>query len=74
MKKRVYELWKKRKATQEDDKDVMRLCRDKIRSGKAPVELNIAVVKESKKCFSKYINKERGKRKYVFYWMWWGET
>lgn len=31
-KKRVYNLWKKGRATQEDYKDVARLCRDKIRN------------------------------------------
>ena len=33
-KKRVYDLWKKGQATQEDYKDVMRLCREKIRRAK----------------------------------------
>ena len=32
--RRVYDLWKKGKATQEDYKDVMRLCREKIRRAK----------------------------------------
>ena len=34
-KKRVYDLWKKRQATQENYKDIVRLCREKIRRAKA---------------------------------------
>ena len=34
-KKTVYDFWKKRQATQEGYKDVMRLCREKIRRAKA---------------------------------------
>ena len=41
-KRRVYELWKKGQATQEDYKDVMRFCREKIRRAKAQLELNLA--------------------------------
>ncbi|GAB0179390.1 mitochondrial enolase superfamily member 1 [Grus japonensis] len=56
---RVYGLWKKMQATQEDYKDVMRLCREKIRRAKAQLELNLATaVKDNKKCIS---NKRRTK-------------
>ncbi|KAK4828709.1 LOW QUALITY PROTEIN: hypothetical protein QYF61_000547 [Mycteria americana] len=34
-KRRVYDLWKKGQATQEDYKDVVRLCREKMRRAKA---------------------------------------
>ena len=62
-KKRVYDLWKKGQATQEDYKDVVRLCRENIRRAKAQLELNLAtVIKGNKKCFCKYIsNKRRAK-------------
>ncbi|GAB0187132.1 mitochondrial enolase superfamily member 1 [Grus japonensis] len=62
-KKRVYDLWKKGQATQENYKDVVRLCREKIRRAKAQLELNLAtVVRDNKKCFYKYIsNKRRAK-------------
>ncbi|XP_071886556.1 uncharacterized protein [Anas platyrhynchos] len=59
-KKRVYNLWKRGQATREDYKDVVRLCRDKIRKAKAHLELNLATaVKENKKSFYKYINTKR---------------
>ena len=38
----VYDFSKKGQATQEDYKDVMRLCRDKIRGARAQIELNLA--------------------------------
>ena len=41
-KRRLYDLWKKGQATQEDYKDVVRLCREKIRRAKAQLELNLA--------------------------------
>ncbi|KAK4822331.1 hypothetical protein QYF61_013030 [Mycteria americana] len=59
-KKRVYELWKKGQAAQEDYKDVMTLCREKMRGAKAQLELNLAsAVKDNKKCFYKYISNKR---------------
>ncbi|KAK4827203.1 hypothetical protein QYF61_015231 [Mycteria americana] len=62
-KRRVYDLWKKGQATQEDYKDVMGLCREKIRRSKAQLGLNLATaVKNNKKCLYKYIhNKRRAK-------------
>ncbi|KAK4823577.1 LOW QUALITY PROTEIN: hypothetical protein QYF61_003581 [Mycteria americana] len=59
-KRRVYGLWKKGRATQEDYKGVARLCREKIRRAKAELELNLAVaVKDNKKHFFKYISSKR---------------
>ena len=62
-KKRVYDLWKKEQATQEDYKEVMRLRRENIRRAKAQLELNVAnAIKDDKKYFYKYIrNKRRAK-------------
>ncbi|KAK4820905.1 hypothetical protein QYF61_008137 [Mycteria americana] len=59
-KRRVYDLWKKGQATQEDYKGVARLCREKIRRAKAELELNLATaVKDNKKYFFKYISGKR---------------
>ncbi|KAK4813675.1 hypothetical protein QYF61_019568 [Mycteria americana] len=59
-KRRVYDLWKKGQATQEDYKGVARLCREKIRRAKAELELNLAAaVKDNKKHFFKYISSQR---------------
>ncbi|KAK4832922.1 hypothetical protein QYF61_026565 [Mycteria americana] len=60
-KKGVYDLWKKGEATQEDYKDVVRLCREKIRRARAQIELNLATaVKDNKKCFYQCISNKRG--------------
>jgi len=57
---RVYELWEKEQATQEDHKDDVRLHREKIRRPKARLELSLAtVVKDNKKWFYRYINNKR---------------
>ncbi|KAK4815604.1 LOW QUALITY PROTEIN: hypothetical protein QYF61_004819 [Mycteria americana] len=59
-KRRVYDLWKKGRASQEDYKGVARLCREKIRRAKAELELNLAAaVKDSKKHVFKYISSKR---------------
>ncbi|KAK4823090.1 hypothetical protein QYF61_025828 [Mycteria americana] len=59
-KRRVYNLWKKGQASQEDYKGVARLCREKIRRAKAELELNLATaVKDNKKYFFKYISSKR---------------
>ncbi|KAK4819351.1 LOW QUALITY PROTEIN: hypothetical protein QYF61_001243 [Mycteria americana] len=59
-KSRVYNLWKKGQATQEDYKGVARLCREKIRRAKAELEFNLsAAVKDNKKYFFKYISSKR---------------
>ncbi|KAK4828864.1 hypothetical protein QYF61_000992 [Mycteria americana] len=59
-KRRVYDLWKKGRATQEDYKGVARLSREKITRAKAKLELNLAAaVKDNKKHFFKYISSKR---------------
>ncbi|KAK4812550.1 hypothetical protein QYF61_008895 [Mycteria americana] len=59
-KRRVYDLWKKGRATQEDYKGVARLCREKIRRAKAELELSLAAaIKDNKKHFFKYISSKR---------------
>lgn len=40
--KRVYDLWKKGQATQENYKDIVKLYREKSRGTKAKLELNLA--------------------------------
>jgi len=62
-KKRVYDHWKKGQDTQEDYKDVVNLCREKISRAKDQIELDVATdSKGNKKCFCKYIsNKRRAK-------------
>jgi len=50
--RRVYVLWKNGQSTQEDYKDIMRLCREKVRRAKAQLELSLATaVKDNKKMF-----------------------
>ncbi|KAK4819016.1 LOW QUALITY PROTEIN: hypothetical protein QYF61_024132 [Mycteria americana] len=59
-KRRVYDLWKKGQATQEDYRGVARLCREKIRRAKAELELSLAAaIKDNKKYFFKYISSKR---------------
>ncbi|KAK4816427.1 hypothetical protein QYF61_016863 [Mycteria americana] len=59
-KRRVYHFWKKRQATQEEYRDLVKSCREKIRKAKAQLELNLAtVVRDNKKWFYKYINNKR---------------
>ncbi|GAB0208059.1 mitochondrial enolase superfamily member 1 [Grus japonensis] len=59
-KRRVYHSWKKGQATQEEYRDLVRSCRDKIRKAKAQLELNLATaVRDNKKCFYKYINNKK---------------
>lgn len=55
---RVYELWKKEQATQEDYKDVMKLRREKIRRCKDQVELEFSLacaVKDNKNAFKSVV-------------------
>ncbi|PKU29997.1 hypothetical protein llap_19699 [Limosa lapponica baueri] len=53
-KRKVYGLWEKGQATQEDYNGLIRLCREKIRKVKAQLELNLAWdVKNNKKNFYK---------------------
>ncbi|KAF1436052.1 hypothetical protein FQV21_0006881, partial [Spheniscus demersus] len=56
-KRRVYCLWKKGQATQEEYRVLIRSCREEMRKAKAQLERNLAaVVRDNKKCFYKYIN------------------
>ncbi|KAK4826309.1 hypothetical protein QYF61_007156 [Mycteria americana] len=58
--KRVYDLWKKVQATQDNYKNVMTLRREKIRRAKAQLGLNLATaIKDDKKYFYKYISNKR---------------
>ena len=48
-KKRIYLLWKRGRTTQGEYKEVVSVCREKIRKAKAQFELNLAAgVKENK--------------------------
>ncbi|KFR04018.1 hypothetical protein Y956_04669, partial [Nipponia nippon] len=58
-KRRAYRLWKKGQATQEDYKDIGRLCREKIRKVKARLELNQARDVKNNKGINRYINQKR---------------
>ena len=59
-KKRIYFLWKKVWATWKEYKEVVKMCREKIRRVKAQLEFNLAAgVKRNKKLFYKYINSKR---------------
>ncbi|GAB0175916.1 mitochondrial enolase superfamily member 1 [Grus japonensis] len=65
-KKEVYRMWKKRLATWEEYRDVVRECRDATRKAKAHLELNLARdVKDNKKSFFKYISSKRKTREKV---------
>ena len=70
-KKRTYLLWKKGRATQEKYKEVVKMCREKVRKVEAQLELNLAAgVKWNKKLFTN-ISTVRGRprRISIFYWM-----
>ena len=57
---RIYLLWKKGRPTRKEYKEVVKMCREKIRKAKAKHELNMAAeVKRNKKLFYKYINSKR---------------
>jgi len=48
---RVYDIWENRQATQQDNKDVVKLCREKIRKAKALLEVDLATaLKDNRKC------------------------
>lgn len=58
--KRVYHLCKKGLLTHEKYKDVVRLCRQKVKKAKAQMELNLpTAIKDNKKFFFKYISNNR---------------
>lgn len=57
---RVCALWKKGQTSQDDDKDVINFCREKIRRVKAQLELNVFIaIKDKRNCFYTYINNKR---------------
>jgi len=59
-KRRVYRLWKKGQATQEESRGLVRSCREEIRKAKAHLEFTLAtVVKDKKNSFYKYINNKK---------------
>lgn len=41
-KRKIYNFRKKRQAAQDDYKDIMRLCREKIERAKAQIRINLA--------------------------------
>jgi len=56
-KRRIYHLWKKGQATQEEYRVLVRTCREEIRKAKTQLELNLTnVVRDNNKCFCQYIN------------------
>ena len=70
-KKRIYLLWKKGRATQKEYKEVVKMCREKIRKAKAQLELNLAAgVKGNKKLFTSISTVRGGPgRISILYWM-----
>jgi len=59
-KRRVYHLWKKGEAAQEECRGLIRSCREEIRKAKARLELRLAtVVRDNKKCLYKYISHKK---------------
>jgi len=51
-KRKVYDLWKKRQAAQDDYKGIVRLCRKKVLRVKAQVELSLPTpIKDNKNVF-----------------------
>ena len=57
---RVYPLWKKGQATQEEYRGLIRSCREEIRKAKAQLELMLATVLwDNKTCFYKHINNKK---------------
>ena len=66
-KKRVYHLWKKGQATQEEYRDLVRSCGEEIRKAKGQLELNLAtVVRDNKKCFYKYVNSKKNPKENIY--------
>lgn len=55
----MYPLWKKGQAIQEDYKDVVRLCRGKIRKAKDQPEFSLATAIKGNKNVSKCISSQR---------------
>ena len=58
--KNVYGMWKEGQATWEENRNVVRACRDARRKAKVHLELNLARdVKDNKKGFFNYISSKR---------------
>lgn len=52
-----YDHWKKGRASQDEYKDLMSLCREKMRMDKAQLESNLVNdIKSNQKCFYKYMS------------------
>jgi len=70
-KMRVYDLWKKGQATQEEYRGLLRSCREEVRKAKAQLELSLAtVVRDNKKLFTNILTTKRGPRRVSLpYWM-----
>lgn len=59
-KERVCALWKKGQTSQDDDKDVTNLCRDKIRRVKAQLAHYVFIaIKDKRNYFYTYVNNTR---------------
>jgi len=66
-KRRIYHLWKKGQATQEEYRDLVRSCREEIIKAKAQLEHRLAtVVRDNKKCFYKYISNKKGAKENLY--------
>jgi len=70
-KKKVYHLWKKGQATQEEYRGLIRSYREEIRKAKAQLELRLAtVVRDNKNIFTNASTTKRGPRRIsIPYWM-----
>ena len=61
-KKKLYDLWKRGQASQEDDRAGVLICREKTQKAKAQLELKLAsVASDNKSSFFKYVNRKRSK-------------
>ncbi|GAB0208399.1 mitochondrial enolase superfamily member 1 [Grus japonensis] len=59
-KKKLYDLWKRGQASQEDYRAMVHICREKTQKAKAQLELKLAsVVSDKKKGFFTYLNNKR---------------
>jgi len=65
-KRKAYGMWKERQATREDNRNIVRACRDATRKAKVHLELNLAKdVKDNEKGFFKYNSSKRKTRENV---------
>lgn len=61
--KKAYLLWKKMEATQEDNKEVQRICREKIRKAKVQLELYLATGVKDNTTLLQILTLRRGPRR-----------